>query len=126
MFAIPGSIHNPLARGCHQLIRQGAKLVETAADILMELGPLAGTLITPARVGEPADVSGNSTTALDKEYEILLDALGFAPAGMDLLVQRTGLKADVVASMLLILELDGRIESYPGGRYVRTRPKAMK
>jgi DNA processing protein len=126
VFAIPGSIHNPLARGCHQLIRQGAKLVETAQDILMELGPLAGTLRTPDTVSKPADVSGNSTTPLDKEYEILLDALGFAPAGMDLLVQRTGLKADVVASMLLILELDGRIESYPGGLYVRTRPKAVK
>jgi DNA processing protein len=126
VFAIPGSIHNPLARGCHQLIRQGAKLVETAQDILMELGPLAGTLRSPASVSKPADVSGNSTTPLDKEYEILLDAFGFAPSGMDLLVQRTGLKADVVASMLLILELDGRIESYPGGLYVRTRPKAMK
>jgi DNA processing protein len=126
VFAIPGSIHNPLARGCHQLIRQGAKLVETAQDILMELGPLAGTLRTPDAVSKPADVSGNSTTPLDKEYEILLDAFGFAPSGMDLLVQRTGLKADVVASMLLILELDGRIESYPGGLYVRTRPKVMK
>lgn len=126
VFAIPGSIHNPLARGCHQLIRQGAKLVETAQDILAELGPLAGTLSEPARAGKSPDVSGNSTSPLDKEYEILLDALGFAPAGMDLLVQRTGLKADVVASMLLILELDGHIESYPGGLYVRTRPKAVK
>jgi DNA processing protein len=126
VFAIPGSIHNPLARGCHQLIRQGAKLVETAQDILMELGPLAGALRSAASVSKPADVSGNSTTPLDKEYEILLDGLGFAPSGMDLLVQRTGFKADVVASMLLILELDGRIESYPGGLYVRTRPKAVK
>jgi DNA processing protein len=122
VFAIPGSIHNPLARGCHQLIRQGAKLVETAQDILTELGPLASTLQPPQALSKSADVSGNSPSPLDKEYEILLDALGFAPAGMDLLVQRTGLKADVVASMLLILELDGHIESYPGGLYVRTRP----
>jgi DNA processing protein len=126
VFAIPGSIHNPLARGCHQLIRQGAKLVETAEDILAELGPLAGTLQIQDSVSKAADVSGNSTSPLDKEYEILLDALGFAPAGMDLLVQRTGLKAQVVASMLLILELDGRIESYPGGLYIQTRPKAVK
>jgi DNA processing protein len=122
VFAIPGSIHNPLARGCHQLIRQGAKLVETAQDILTELGPLASTLQQPLALSKSADVSGNFPSPLDKEYEILLDALGFAPAGMDLLVQRTGLKTDVVASMLLILELDGHIESYPGGLYVRTRP----
>jgi DNA processing protein len=122
VFAIPGSIHNPMARGCHQLIRQGAKLVETAQDILTELGPLASTLREPSVLSKSADVSGNSPSPLDKEYEILLDALGFAPAGMDLLVQRTGLKTDVVASMLLILELDGHIESYPGGLYVRTRP----
>jgi DNA processing protein len=126
VFAIPGSIHNPMARGCHQLIRQGAKLVETAQDILVELGPLAGALRMPVDASKPADVSGNSTSPLDKDYEILLDAFGFAPSGMDLLVQRTRLKADVVASMLLILELDGRIESYPGGLYVRTRPKAVK
>ena len=56
---------------------------------------------------------------MDKDYEILLDALGFEPAGVDLLVERTGLRADEVASMLLILELEGRIESYPGGLYVR-------
>ena len=122
VFAIPGSIHNPLARGCHQLIRQGAKLVETAQDILSELGPLAGTLQQVPRIDKTTDTSGDFTSPLDKEYEILLDALGFAPAGMDLLVQRTGLKAEVVASMLLILELDGRIESYPGGLFVRTRP----
>jgi DNA processing protein len=122
VFAIPGSIHNALARGCHQLIRQGAKLVETAQDILTELGPLASTLQQPVALSKSADASGNFTSPLDKEYEILLDAFGFAPAGMDLLVLRTGLKADVVASMLLILELDGRIESYPGGLYVRMRP----
>jgi DNA processing protein len=122
VFAIPGSIHNAMARGCHQLIRQGAKLVETAQDILTELGPLASTLQESVALSKSADASGNFTSPLDKDYEILLDALGFAPAGMDLLGLRTGFKPDVVASMLLILELDGRIESYPGGLYVRTRP----
>ena len=63
---------------------------------------------------------------MDKEYEILLDALGFEPAGVDLLVERTGLRADEVASMLLILELEARIESYPGGLYVRRVLKAAK
>jgi DNA processing protein len=64
-------------------------------------------------------VTGNFGPVLDKEYEILLDALGFEPAGVDVLVARTGLKAEEVASMLLILELEARIESYPGGLYVR-------
>ncbi len=63
---------------------------------------------------------------MDKEYEILLDALGFEPAGVDLLVVRTGLRADEVASMLLILELEGRVDSYPGGLYGRAHPKAVK
>ena len=60
--------------------------------------------------------------SLDKEYEILLDALGFEPAGLDTLVVRTGLKAGAVASMLLILELDGRVQQQPGGRFSRRLP----
>jgi len=63
---------------------------------------------------------------LDKAYEILLDALGFEPAGVDTLVERTGFAADEVAAMLLILELDGALESRPGGRYVRRVLKAAK
>ena len=63
---------------------------------------------------------------MDKEYEILLDALGFEPASVDVLVARTGLRADEVASMLLILELEARIDSYPGGLYVRRVLKAAK
>ncbi len=121
VFAIPGSIHNPMAKGCHQLIRQGAKLVDSAEDILMELGPLAATLRIAAQPDTPNsfDLQGNSQARLDKAGEILLDALGFEPLGVDQLVIRTGLKADVVASALLILELEGRIESYPGGLYLR-------
>jgi DNA processing protein len=123
VFAIPGSIHNPMARGCHRLIRQGAKLVETADDIFAELGALIETLRTDARAGptraEATDAQAVSGPALDKDYEILLDALGFAPAGIDTLVARTGLAADAVASMLLILELDGRVAQQPGGLYCR-------
>ncbi len=129
VFAIPGSIHNPLARGCHQLIRQGAKLVETAHDIFSELAPLAASLLpreTPTVQWQGTDTPQVLANALDKEYEILLDALGFEPASVDLMIARTGLKADAVASMLLILELNGRIESYPGGLYIRARPEAKK
>ena len=125
VFAIPGSIHNPMARGCHALIRQGAKLVENADDIFAELRSLAGTLRIVAS-GKASDSAGNSGSLLDNEYKILLDALGFEPAGVDQLVVRTGLRADEVASMLLILELEGRIESYPGGLYVRMRPEGTK
>ena len=131
VFAIPGSIHNALSRGCHRLIRQGAKLVETADDIFEELRSLAELLQSSAvsphisdSLRKPA-ISGAFRGPLDKEYEILLDALGFEPAGVDLLVVRTGLRADEVASMLLILELQGQILPHPGGLYVRAS-KAMK
>ena len=127
VFAIPGSIHNPLTRGCHQLIRQGAKLVETGDDIFAELRALAGALAPALQAAVPG--RQNLATAgpvLDKAYEILLDALGFEPASVDVLVERSGFAADEVASMLLILELDGKLESRPGGRYVRRVLKAAK
>jgi len=116
VFAIPGSIHNPLARGCHKLIREGAKLVETATDILEELGALAGVqqpIIENTRqaVSEPQE--------LDKDYQCLLENLGYDPIQIDVLIERCGLTADVVSSMLLLLELQGQVESLPGGRYVQ-------
>ena len=125
VFAIPGSIHNPMAKGCHQLIRQGAKLVDSVADILSELGPVAAAL-SSFLVPKGTDRNEVFTSQLDKDYKILLDAFGFEPAGIDLLVSRTGLRADEVASMLLILELEGLIESFPGGLYERVHPEAAK
>ena len=118
VFAIPGSIHNPLARGCHELIRQGAKLVEQVEDVLAELNIslsaqlLAGPATVPAGTPEAGD-------ALDKEYKILLDALAFEPASVDSLIERTGMNSESIASMLLILELDGHVAPHPGGRYSR-------
>lgn len=129
VFAIPGSIHNPLTRGCHQLIREGATLVETAQDIFPQLRQLTLSLAAQPLVVDAAkapDSTRVSGSRLDKDHKILLDALGFEPAGVDLLVQRTGLKVGEVASMLLILELDGRIESFPGGLYVRAHPEGTK
>lgn len=122
VFAIPGSIHSPLSRGCHKLIRAGAKLVETAEDVLSELANFLG----PQQLAPPsaAPAAAPETAAmLDKEYEILLDALGFEPAGIDVLVARTGFPSDSIASMLLILELQGRIEPHVGGRYGRVRSR---
>ncbi|WP_129776233.1 DNA-processing protein DprA [Peristeroidobacter soli] len=124
VFAIPGSIHNPLSRGCHKLIREGAQLVETADDIFVELGPLLAA-VSPTSA-ESAESTAVLAPALDKGYEILLDALGFEPASVDDLIARTGLAADEVASMLLILELEARIDACPGGRYARRVSKAAK
>ena len=116
VFAIPGSIHNPLARGCHALIRQGAVLVETAHDILAEIGPLADVSILPE---DPAAGAPAAAQEPDHDYLKLLDALAHDPAGVDVLAARTGLTAAEVSSMMLILELQGAVESLPGGRFAR-------
>lgn len=118
VFAMPGSIHNPLARGCHQLIRDGAKLVETADHIIEELGALA-------EFAQSADLPVNSTDEIplaadDAEYQQLFDYLGFDPIHIDELIARSGLTADAVSSMLLLLELQGRVSALPGGKYSRT------
>lgn len=118
VFAIPGSIHNPLAKGCHALIRQGAKLVETVADVLDELGPLA--LRARAAIA-PGEAPEQAVADLDPDYRCVLDALGYDPLGVDELVQRTGLTANVVSSILLVLELQGHVDSQQGGRYARRR-----
>jgi len=121
VFAIPGSIHSPLSRGCHKLIREGAKLVEEAVDVLSELAiPLREQILTSASA-KLADAS-SAASALDMPYKILLDALGFESAGIDALAERTGFPGESVASMLLILELEGRVAPHPGGRYGRVHP----
>jgi DNA processing protein len=114
VFAIPSSIHNPVARGCHQLIRQGAKLVECPEDVLCELKISLSAQLVASAPNEPG-----AAPALDKEYKILLDALAFEPASVDSLIERTGMNSESIASMLLILELDGHVAPHPGGRYSR-------
>lgn len=116
VFAIPGSIHNPLARGCHRLIRDGAKLVESASDVLEELGPLVGVAVLDEENSTPVDCKEED---LDPEYVKLLGHLDFDPTPVDVIVARTGMSSDVVSSMLLILELQGKVEATPGGRYAR-------
>lgn len=114
VFAIPGSIHNPLTRGCHQLIRQGAKLVEAADDIIAELAPLAGHMLQTI---DTAISPQEARVEVDEEYVKLLEALGHDPVSADEIVERSGLTIDQVSSMLLILELEGKIEKLSGGRY---------
>ena len=111
VFAIPGSIHSPLTKGCHKLIREGAKLVETAQDILDELGmatKAAGTLQSAA----DAPISSSA----------LLTALGDDPVDIDALAARAGLPAHAVTAELTELELAGIVASLPGGRWQRRRP----
>jgi DNA processing protein len=107
VFAIPGSIHSPLSKGCHALIKQGAKLVESAQDVLEELAVIAPTRTAPH-------------AAAEEEHE-LLKHLGDDPCNVDTLCQRSGLTPDTVSAMLLQLELEGQIASLPGGRFQRVR-----
>ena len=108
VFAIPGSIHSPVARGCHQLIKQGAKLVETADDILDELG---GAPARPPRAPQAA--------AVQDAGDPLIAALGHGPCTLDELAERTRFDADRLLGELLALELAGRVASLPGNRYQR-------
>lgn len=101
VFAIPGSIHSPLAKGCHSLIKQGAKLVESAEDVLADWGEARPGEIAPAK---PGDDEGT-----------LLDELGHAPATLDALISRTGRPAGELFAELTQLELEGRVERLPGG-----------
>jgi len=123
VFALPGSIHNPMARGCHRLIREGASLVESPAEVLEVLAPLAVDLARALR-GElnasPDELPGFLPLPLPegKDYNRLWQVLGHDPTGMDELSQRSGLTVAELSAMLLALELDGRIAA-EHGRYSR-------
>ncbi len=125
VFAVPGSIHNPLARGCHRLIRQGVALVEDAREVIEALGSLAAELASALRArldlpeaedGGPA--SSSRTATADPDYQQLLLALGHDPVGIDQLAARTGLTVAALSSMLLLMEMDGRV-AVEHGRYSR-------
>ena len=125
VFALPGSIHNPLSRGCHRLIRDGAKLVETAQDVLEDLHAMGATLANGLRKRLDIAPKAPSFAALakravhDPDYACLLDALDDTPAALDELAERTGLPAASLSSMLLVLELDGAVAA-ENGRFSRT------
>ena len=112
VFAIPGSIHSPLSKGCHNLIKSGAKLVESADDVMSELGVLAQA---------PARSPGEAETRKEGNVPFLLDQMGYDPIDVDSLCARIGVSAQHVTAELLRLELDGRIASLPGGLYQRVR-----
>lgn len=109
VFAIPGSVHSPVSKGCHALIKQGAKLVEASTDILEELGRQPGS---------------NSQSALptnEQKYPELLHAIGFDPVDLDTICARSGLTAESASAMLLELELDGMVVRMAGGKFQRVR-----
>jgi DNA processing protein len=111
VFAIPGSIHSPQSRGCHRLIRQGAKLVETANDVMEEFGPRVSAETRPGVTDIPDE--------MDRDTAKTLACAGFDPVTIDELVIRSSLTAEALSVILLRLELDGRVSSLPGGRYQR-------
>jgi DNA processing protein len=122
VFALPGSIHNPLARGCHQLIRDGARLVETPEEVLQALLPAAQALGLELAARLALDAPPASAAApltVDPQGARLLAALGHDPVGLDELAQRCEQSAAVLSARLLQLELDGLVESLAGNRYQR-------
>ena len=106
VFAIPGSIHSPLSKGCHLLIKQGAKLVDDMQDIVDELGL---TKVRPA----------SRKIRVEEDVNPLLQCMGYDPVSMESLLERSGLTSDRLSAMLLVLELENKIASLPGGRYQR-------
>ncbi|MGV2288511.1 DNA-processing protein DprA [Trinickia sp. YCB016] len=141
VFAIPGSIHAPLSRGCHRIIKEGAKLVETAEEVLEELGIRVAAESSPQAASSGTRSKRRTTTAsadgqstptraptetrntlppeLDAHAERLLAALGHAPATFDVLAARTEMENATLQSTLLQLELAGRLTALPGGRFAR-------
>ncbi len=145
VFAIPGSIHNPMARGCHRLIRDGAKLVETGKDVLQELNTIAAELaeelqqrltelesskgeqagkapVKPLSSTPTAPISATNTLLQDDpEYQQLWACLSYDPQPIDEIIGCCGLTPQAVSSMLLMLELKGMVDVHPGGAYSRRK-----
>ncbi len=121
IFALPGSIHNPMAKGCHRLIRDGAALVETSAEVIDALGPVAEELAAHLRQRldpEPAGSATPRTLSKDPQRARVWRALGHDPVDLDALVRRTGLTVDALSAMLLSMELEGEVVA-ERGRYTR-------
>jgi len=115
VFAVPGSIHNPQTRGCHDLIRDGATLVDSADELLRELEASCGCAFSP-----PVKSGSNAASRLDPAHRRLLDAIGYDPVHSDVIAARSGLTIEQLSSMLLLLELNELIQPAPGGCFVRT------
>lgn len=124
VFALPGSLHNPLVKGCHRLIREGARLVESVQDILSEVAPMAGQLAQDLRqqldvADSPPSEAGKPDSGWpdDPDYQVLKSAMAYDSHTVEELVQLSGLSARAVSSMLLMLDLQGKVNADGGGRY---------
>ena len=111
VFAIPGSIHSPVSKGCHQLIKQGAKLVESSADILEDLQYL---LPTSSLVNRQA-----KTDEAVAEANLVLSSMGFDAISFETLLETSGLTPETLSSMLMVLELEGKVTTLAGSNYQR-------
>lgn len=118
VFAVPGSVRDPLAAGCHDLLRRGARIAADAADVLQGLGITTVNQRLMENTAKPA-AAGSAGGPLDTDSKILLDAVGFEPVSLNTLVERTGLPGGGIAAMLLLLELRGRVAPWPDGRWSR-------
>ena len=119
VFAIPGSIHSTQSRGCHALLKQGAKLVESAQDVLEELRlQLTPPLLPPSKLLKPENIDSKKEST-DIEPDDLVKSLGYDPVSLDALVARTGWDASTLQVRLMELELDGQVARLPGGLYQR-------
>jgi len=126
VFALPGSLNNPMVKGCHRLIREGARLVETTADIMQELGPVAAELQMEIQQRldldqGPVQPAVRKTLRLldDADYRAVWDVLGHDPKPVDSIIEQTRLSAREVSSMLLMMELKGLVSKHSSGRYIR-------
>jgi len=127
VFALPGSLDNPLARGCHRLIRDGAALVESPEEVVDALAPVAAALagLLRGRLAAPGAASSTASAGVGEgpppegdDPKLLWSALGHDPTPLDVLAERTGLTVASLSSMLLAMELDGRVVN-DHGRYAR-------
>ncbi len=122
VFAIPGSIRNPQAKGTHALIREGAKLVESVEDIIEDLGPLFLTLFSEqASVEDKLAIEAAPDKKFEGEQKVVMENIGYDPVSVNELVERSGLTASKVSSILLSLELEGHVSSQAGGIYLRNK-----
>ncbi|MEM7402332.1 MAG: DNA-processing protein DprA, partial [Pseudomonadota bacterium] len=120
VFAIPGSIHNPLAKGCHNLIRNGAKLVETVEDVLEEFKHHIDMQALQNQNAKAKNANFEHTSmSIDPQHEIVLNCMGANPTSIDSIVERSALPVDVVSSILLILELNNQVMHHGNGVYVQ-------